>query len=55
MIGRGFALLGVLASLAALGNAGYYQLRPLDPPSFPKNPFGGTLHCGENSWAYGSH
>lgn len=55
MIGRGFALLGVLVGLTTLGSAGYYELRPLDPPTFPKNPYGGTLHCGENSWAYGTH
>ncbi|MBV6491928.1 MAG: hypothetical protein CNCCGFBP_02588 [Fimbriimonadaceae bacterium] len=43
MIGRGFALLGVLVGLTTLGSAGYYELRPLDPPTFPKNPYGGTL------------
>lgn len=43
--------------LALLGHvqAGHYQLKPRNPPQFPKNPYGGTIHYDDNSSAYSSN
>jgi hypothetical protein len=37
--------------LSGWAHAGQYQLRT----TIPKNPYGGIVHAGVNSWAYGTY